>query len=171
MNGMLLQAIMMKVSTGYSGLQILLHWLIGILIAVNWFISDGMEEAFDAHTEGGAVAFWPSSIHVYIGLAVLALVLIRIAVRLMRGAPAAPDGTSGLMDLAGHISHLALYGLLVLVPTLGAVGWYLRYDPAGGLHVLTMNIMLILIGLHAVAALFHQYVLKDGLIRRMMRPS
>jgi cytochrome b561 len=161
----------MKISIGYSGLQIALHWLIGGLIAVNWFVSEGMEDAFDAHTEGAAVAFWPSSIHVYVGLTVLALVLIRLVVRFMHGAPAAPKGTSKLMDMAGHLSHLALYGLLVLVPALGAVAWYLGYDPAGGLHVLAMNIMLILIGLHAAAALFHQYVLKDGLIGRMMRPS
>jgi cytochrome b561 len=161
----------MKTSTGYSGLQILLHWAILVLIAVNWFVSEGMEEAFDAHTEGAAVAFWPSSIHVYVGLAVLVLVLVRLVLRVGRGAPAVPQGTSRVIDLAGQASHLALYGLLVIVPTLGAVAWYLGYDPAGGLHVLAMNIMLILIGLHAAAALFHQYVLKDGLIARMMRPS
>lgn len=161
----------MKTSTGYSGLQILLHWAIAVLIGVNWFVSDGMEQAFDAHTEGQAVAFWPATIHVYVGLAVLALVLIRLVVRLTRGAPAAPQGTSKLIDLAGHASHLVLYGLLVLVPALGAAAWYLGYDPAGGLHVLTMNIMLIVIGVHAAAALFHQYVIKDGLLLRMMRSN
>jgi cytochrome b561 len=168
---MSLRAIAMKVSTGYSGLQILLHWGIAILIAVNWFVSDGMEQAFDAHNEGAAVAFWPASVHVYVGLAVLALVLIRLVVRFTRGAPAAPAGTSKMLDLAGHASHLALYGLLVLVPLLGASAWYLGYDPAGGWHVFTMNILLIVTGLHAVAALFHQYVIKDRLLLRMMRPS
>lgn len=161
----------MKVSTGYSGVQILLHWGIAVLIGINWFISDGMEQAFDAHNAGEAVAFWPASIHVYIGLAVLALVLTRLVIRFTRGAPAAPQGTSKLVDLAGHASHLALYALLVLVPALGATAWYLGYDPAGGWHVLSMNIMLILIGLHAVAALFHQYFIKDRLLLRMMRPS
>lgn len=161
----------MKVSSGYSGLHIALHWLIGILIAVNWFVSEGMEDAFDTHTEGGVVAFWPASIHVYVGLAVLALVLIRLVVRFTHGTPAAPQGTSKLMDLAGHVSHFVLYGLLLLVPVLGVIAWYLRYDPAGGLHVLAMNAMLILIGVHSAAALFHQYVLKDGLLWRMIRPS
>lgn len=161
----------MKISDGYSGVQILLHWAIAVLIGVNWFISDGMEQAFDAHTEGQAVAFWPATIHIYVGMTVLVLVLARIAIRLMRGAPAAPQGTSKLIDLAGHASHFVLYGLLLLVPTFGAVAWYLGFDPAGGLHVLTMNLMLIIIGVHAVAALFHQYVIKDGLLLRMMRPN
>lgn len=161
----------MKTPQGYSGLQILLHWAIAVLIGVNWFVSDGMERAFDAHSSGDAVAFWPATIHVYVGLAVLALVLIRIVIRFMRGAPAAPVGRSNLMAMAGHASHMVLYGLLVLVPALGAAAWYLGYDPAGGLHVLAMNLMLILIGLHAVAALFHQYVIKDGLLLRMMRSN
>lgn len=161
----------MKTTIGYSGLQIGLHWAIAALIAVNWFVSEGMAEAFDAHTAGEPVAFWPSTVHVYTGLTILALVVLRLVVRFMRGAPVAPQGTSKLMDLAGHASHLALYGLLLLVPLLGVVAWYLRYDPAGGIHVLAMNTMLIVIGVHAAAALFHQYIIKDGLLRRMMRPS
>ena len=49
----------MTVSTGYSRLQIALRWGILLLIAVNWFVSDGMEQAFDAHTNGIAYPFFP----------------------------------------------------------------------------------------------------------------
>lgn len=161
----------MKVSSGYSGLQILLHWGILLLIAVNWLISDGMAIAFDAHTGGTAYAFYPANIHIYVGLAILALVILRLIIRVMHGAPAESLSGGSLLATAGRLGHLALYALLIIVPGLGAVAWYLRIDPAGGLHVLTMNIMLILIGVHAAAALFHQYVLKDGLLKRMMRAS
>ncbi|MCX7301806.1 MAG: cytochrome b/b6 domain-containing protein [Rhodobacterales bacterium] len=161
----------MKQATGYSGLQIGLHWLILILIGVNYFVSEGMEEAFDAHTEGAAVAFWPSSIHVYLGLAILALVLIRLIVRLVRGAPEVPVGTNSLLRVAGEWSHILLYALMIAVPVLGATAWYLGLELAAGTHVLMMNAMLILAGVHAAAALFHQFVLKDNLLDRMRRPG
>jgi cytochrome b561 len=34
-----------------------------------------------------------------------------------------------------------------------------------------VNAMMILVLVHSAAALFHQYVLKDGLLRRMMKAS
>lgn len=159
----------MTVSTAYSRLQIALHWGILMLIAVNWFVSDGMEQAFDAHTNGTAYPFFPANLHVYVGLTVLALVILRLVVRIRRGAPAESLAGGPLLAKAGRIGHYALYGLMMIVPSLGAIAWFAGIDPAGGLHVLTMNLMLILIGIHAAAALFHQYVLKDHLLRRMMR--
>ncbi|MCX8509611.1 MAG: hypothetical protein ORN49_12180, partial [Rhodobacteraceae bacterium] len=64
----------MQDKTSYSRGQIFLHWLIAVLILGNWFISEGMEDAFDGSMEGapvsGFVPFW----HVYAGMAVLGLV-------------------------------------------------------------------------------------------------
>lgn len=41
-------------------------------------------------------------------------------------------------------------------------------EAAGHLHGLAANTVLIVAGLHALAGLFHHYVLKDGLVLRMM---
>ncbi len=161
----------MKQATGYSGLQIGLHWLILILIGMNYFVSEGMEEAFEAHNEGAAVGFWPASIHVYVGLAILALVLIRLIVRLVRGAPEVPAGTNRILRVLGEWSHVLLYALMIAVPALGALAWYLGIEIAAGTHVLMMNAMLVLAGVHAAAALFHQFVLRDNLLDRMRRPG
>lgn len=153
---------------GYSGLQIGLHWAIALLIGTNYLVSEGMEESFDGMMEGRAVTGWTPSIHVYVGVAVLVLVAIRILVRITRGAPGPVQGGT-LFDKLGEVSHWVLYVLMLAVPALGAISWYLKIDQTAGLHVIVMNVMMILIGLHAVAALFHQFILKDHLLLRMMK--
>ena len=40
-----------------------------------------------------------------------------------------------------------------------------------GIHALTANLLIIVALVHALAALFHQYVLKDLLLLRMMKPG
>ena len=153
---------------GYSGLQIGLHWAIALLIGVNYLVSEAMEETFDGMMEGKAVTGWTPVIHVYVGVAVLVLVATRILVRVTRGAPGPIQGGT-LFDKLGEVSHWALYALMLVVPALGAISWYLKIDQTAGLHVLVMNGMMILIGVHAVAALFHQFILKDHLLLRMMK--
>ncbi len=77
----------MKTSTGYSTLQIALHWGVAVLVVLAYLTSEGAEEAMEVIEDGGTVGFLP---HAALGMAVLFLVLLRIAVRVMRGAPAAP---------------------------------------------------------------------------------
>ncbi len=158
--------------TGYSRLQIGLHWAIALLLVVNYFTGEAMISAFDGFYEEATNAVtWQSNVHVWFGSAILALVLVRFIVRLMNGAPPHAEETNGLMVLAGKVNHALLYALLVLVPVLGLLAWFGGYTDLGDYHVLFMNGMLILAGLHAAAALFHQYVIKDGLLMRMVRPS
>lgn len=158
--------------TGYSPLQIALHWAILLLIAVNYFTGEYMTRAFDGFYEEQADATsWQSSVHVWFGTAILLLVAVRFVVRLVNGAPPHAEETSGLMILAGKVNHALLYVLLVAVPVLGLLAWFGGLTGLGDYHVLLMNLMLVLAGLHAAAAIFHQYVMKDGLLMRMVRPS
>lgn len=155
----------MKTTTGYSGLQIALHWVIAILIVTAWFTGEGAEEALEVVEEGGAAGFVP---HVAIGLALLALVVLRILVRLGRGAPAAPGAPGSLAVLAADWGHRLLYLLMIAVPLGGASVFFLGLD-VGEVHGLAANLLLLVALGHAVMALYHQYVLKDGLLRRMMK--
>ena len=66
---------------GYSGLQIVLHWAIAGLIIANYLISDGMGHAFDGMMKGEAVSGLTPVFHVWAGVSVLVLVLIRALVR------------------------------------------------------------------------------------------
>jgi len=156
----------MTTKTSYSGLQIALHWAIALLIGANYLISEGMGRFLDKHLEGEAVSGLTPNFHVYAGVAVMVLALVRLVVRATSGAPeAASEGS--WMDLGAVWAHRALYLLMILVPALGAGAWYLGIEDLGDVHVLAMNAMMIIAGLHALAALFHQFVLKDGLLKRM----
>lgn len=159
----------MTTRTGYSRIQIGLHWAVALLIGVNYFVSDGMEAIFDGSLEGKAVTGWTPAIHVYVGVTILALVLLRLAVRMTQGAPEHVASRFPLMDRLGDLSHWLLYGLMLLVPALGAISWFGAVDATAGLHVLAMNAMMILILVHAAAAMLHQFVLRDGLLMRMVR--
>ncbi len=155
----------MKVTTGYSGLQIALHWVVAILILVAWLSAEGAEEAMEAVEDGGAVGFVP---HVAFGLAILALVVVRILVRLSRGAPAAPGEPGSLAVKAADWSHRLIYLLMIAVPLGGASVFFLGLD-VGDVHGLAANVLMLVVLGHALMALYHQYILKDGLLRRMMK--
>lgn len=157
----------MSTKTSYSPLQIALHWAIAALIIANWFISEGMDDVFDGSLEGQAVTGFMPRFHVYAGVAVLVLALVRLGVRMRTGAPKAVG--EGLSALVAHLGHMALYALMIAVPALGAITWFGGIDATADLHVLAMNVMMALFLAHAAAALFHQYVLKDRVLLRMMR--
>lgn len=155
----------MKSTTGYSGLQIALHWLVAILIAVAWFTGEGAEEAMEVVEEGGTAGFVA---HVALGLAILTLVLVRVLVRLSRGAPPAPGAPGSLAVKAADWGHRLIYLLMIAVPLGGASVFFLGLD-VGEVHGLAANLLMLVVLGHALMALYHQYVLKDGLLRRMMR--
>lgn len=150
---------------GYSGLQIGLHWATAALIAANYFVSDGMEQAFDARMEGHALGGLVPTFHVWAGSALLAVVLLRLAIRLMTGAPEAVQ--TDFATRAASVVHWLLYGLMIAVPTLGITAWFFGIDQAAGLHVLVMNAMMLLILGHAGMAIFHHYFLRDGVLSKM----
>ena len=147
------------------GLQIALHWVVAILILVAWLSAEGAEEAMEAVEDGGAVGFVP---HVAFGLAILALVVVRILVRLSRGAPAAPGEPGSLAVKAADWSHRLIYLLMIAVPLGGASVFFLGLD-VGDVHGLAANVLMLVVLGHALMALYHQYILKDGLLRRMMK--
>jgi cytochrome b561 len=154
-----------KTTTGYSGIQIALHWLVAILILVAWLSGEGAEEAMEAIEEGGTVGFVP---HVAFGLSILTLVVVRILVRLSRGAPAAPGMPGSLAVKAADWGHRLLYLLMIAVPLGGASVFFLGLE-VGEIHGLAANVLMLVVLGHALMALYHQYILKDGLLRRMMK--
>ncbi|HOZ33853.1 MAG TPA: cytochrome b/b6 domain-containing protein [Tabrizicola sp.] len=155
----------MKVTTGYSRIQIALHWGVALLILFAWLSGEGAEEAMELVEDGGVVGFVP---HVAIGLAILTLVVARVLVRLSRGAPAAPGVPGSLSVKAADWGHRLLYLLMIAVP-LGGISVFFLGLEVGQIHGLAANLLMLVVLGHALMALYHQYVLKDGLLRRMMR--
>ncbi len=58
-------------------------------------------------------------IHKTLGIVILLLALIRLGVRLRSGAPPLPRDLPAPMKLAAHLSHYALYALMIALPLIG----------------------------------------------------
>jgi len=109
--------------------------------------------------------------HIVAGIAVVALVCWRLALRLTRGVPAAPAGESAAIRVAGHLGHAGLYVLMIGAPITGLLAWYGGVTDLAEVHELAKPALIILILVHVAAALYHHFFLKDGLLDRMRKPQ
>ena len=156
--------------SGYSPLQIRLHWVIFALVVLQFIFNQPMSDAWDDFEDGLQPEVTAGVIgHVVAGLLVLALALWRIAVRLRLGVPPLPDNEAPVLKVAAHATHWALYLLIVVMPVSGAVAWFRGVEGAADAHETLKVILLFLVGLHILAALYHHFVLKTDILRRMLR--
>ena len=125
--------------------------------------------------------------HKLIGLAILMLVLARLAYRLAHGAPPDEPTVEPWQKAASHATHWAIYALLIIVPMLGwlAISYYGPFAPFGiklptlaaqddakatqvfHWHRLAAYALILMVGMHVGAALFHYVIRRDGVLRRM----
>jgi cytochrome b561 len=155
---------------GYSKGQIGLHWLAAIVILAQFLFADGIGEQWDAFEHGGVPVFnFMVGVHVVGGVLVLLIALWRMQLRRSRGVPDAPANDPPLQKLAAHVVHIVLYGLMILLPISGGVAWFGGIEAAGGVHQLLKMALIAVVILHTAAALYHQFVVKDRLLLRMMR--
>lgn len=161
----------MSAPAGYTRTQIALHWIVAILIVLQFVLHDGISHAFRAVMRGTEISFDPLvASHVFGGLAVLAFALWRLALKAKNGVPQPPEEEAPALKLAAKVTHLSLYGLMILVPVTGAVAWFGMNHDAGEVHEVLRIPLLLLVLLHVAGALYHQFVLKTGVMNRMRRP-
>lgn len=154
----------------YSRLQIRLHWLVFALLVLQYLLHEPITEAFDRVEEGLAPVLSPLvAAHVFGGFLIFVLVAARIYLRMERGVPTLPETDPPLQRMAAQVTHLGLYALLIAMPVSGAVAWFRGNEVAAEAHEVLRIILLALIGLHVGAALYHQFIVKDGLMQRMRR--
>lgn len=162
----------MPAPTGYSRIQIRLHWIVAALIVMQYLLHEPIAEFWEARAAGRAAEFsLLIPFHVFGGLAVLVLVLWRLALRAVRGVPLPPEAESAALRRLARLAHLSLYVLMVAMPVSGAMAWFGSVDAAALVHNIGKILLLALTGLHVVAALMHQFVLRTGLMERMVRPQ
>lgn len=164
---------MTETRAGYSSYQIALHWIIAVLVLFQLFFGESMTTVQDAAEEGTVLTPTDqalSSAHYWVGLAILALVLIRFVMRLASGAPEPAESAPSWMQVAALVSHWLFYLLLLATPIVGLLAFYLG-DPWGDIHSLNKPVFIVLIAIHALAALFHQFWLRDGTLKRMLVPA
>jgi cytochrome b561 len=166
----------------FTPLQRGLHWVMALCILAMLFIGVGMVSTI---TQSHLTLV---SIHKPLGLAILALVLVRIVVRLRSGAPGLPADLPAPMKLAARLSHYAFYALMLAMPLLGwgmlsaaaypvtVLGFTLPpiLPQSDSLHSLLWTAhrtlafaFFALILLHLAAALFHALVRRDGVFEAM----
>jgi cytochrome b561 len=160
----------MTTTAGYSRTQISLHWLVAALILFQMIFGEEIGSAFDAMLDSGVASYGLAAItHIAAGVGVLLFALWRLALRFTRGVPAGPAGESLVQGLLAKGTHAILYLMMIVVPVVGLYAWFGGSEEAGDLHSLAKPAFIIFVGLHVLGALYHQFVLKDGLLRRMMR--
>jgi cytochrome b561 len=174
---------MIRMLSRFTSLQRTLHWLMAACILTMFFVGVGMVSTV------APKYLSLITLHKTLGIAILVLALLRLGVRLRTGAPALPADLPEPLKLAAHLSHYALYGLMILMPL---IGWAMlsaanypivlwggvrlpAIAPAGdGLHTLLWNAHVYLafafyalVLLHLAAALFHALIRRDGVFRTM----
>jgi cytochrome b561 len=159
---------------GYSLLQIVLHWTIAALVIFQLLVHEGIEEAWDAREDGERASSADelgAAIHIAVGVTILALAMIRIIVRLTRGAPPIPTQHPLPLRLIAGATHLMLYGFIIIQPLSGASAWFLGIEDAADIHELGQLVIIPLVALHAAGALAEHFVFKTDALKRMLRPE
>ena len=170
----------------YDMRTIVAHWIVALLVLAQWA---------SGHTidwwAKGAPRIDARSVHLVLGTLLAAALVYRVQWRVRRGRHFPVDAGS-IDGRAAAVMHLALYAVLATVVGLGLWNEALRGDslfnvislPKLGAytkesrhllanrvttwHSLAANVILILAGLHATAALVHHYLLRDGTLQRML---
>ncbi len=165
----------------YNAVSQALHWLTAVLViallAIGFFI-----DSFGQH-RGTAIA-----LHQSLGITVLGVVMLRLLWRVRHKAP--PLLLPAAQRLVASMSHTTLYVLLLVMPLLGwgmgaafgkSVQWFNLVPlptfatPNRALGVLCKHwhatlawALLALIVLHTLAALYHHFICRDNVLRRML---
>lgn len=157
---------------GYSKKQIRLHWIIFVLVVLQFVLHEPMAEGWELIKKGEEPVLHPLVVqHVVGGLLILALVVWRLSIRIKRGAPPLPKEEHSALKGLAHLTHWVLYAMLILMPVSGAIAMFGEVIPAGDAHEFMKGIMLLFIALHLVGALFQQFVLKTNIMDRMRTPD
>jgi cytochrome b561 len=154
---------------GYSLAQIVLHWTITALVVFQLTVNEGVQDAFKDRAEGGQPeGDLAAALHIAVGLAILGLTIVRLAIRVRRGAPEAHRSNPPLVNFIGHAAHVALYGFLIGMPVTGAIAWFTGLELSAEVHEIGRLVLLPLIAAHVLGALAEHFVFKTNSLVRML---
>ncbi|MHB2168982.1 cytochrome b [Alsobacter sp. R-9] len=154
----------------YSNLQIILHWLIAVLVVSQYLSSFAIVRTHQPRLIGqkpDPMDMLLHAAHNRVGLLILALMFLRLVIRLAwaRGKAKLADPRRSI--LAADILHLGFYAVLIAQAVTGAVASYLWW-PASTVHVLLFKFLLLMLVGHVFAAAWHHVVLRDATLLTMV---
>ena len=162
------------------------HWILGLtiigMLAFGWWMN---------HVPARPDRFFYRSIHADIGYLVLLLTVLRLIWRAFNPPPALPADTPKWQRVAAHISHGALYLVIIVVTMLGWAhsgahtpdysSWFGLFhvpqitspdkaaaDAFEGRHIFFAYVLLALIVIHLAAAAWHHFIKRDRVAARMV---
>jgi cytochrome b561 len=161
------------------------HWLIVVLVILQ-FVLGFMAHGLPISLERLVLL----ARHKSIGITLFVLVVLRLGWRLYSKPPALPPSPHPFFDTAARASHGLLYALLLAMPVIGwllssashlSVAWFGLFSLpnlvgpdqrlANGLlltHESLAWLLLVTASVHALAALWHHFFLKDQVLVRML---
>jgi cytochrome b561 len=178
---------MSEKSLRYTKTAVWLHWVTAALMIFMLFWGEELMEV----RRGESLANWQPSAHASIGILILLLAMARLLWQTGHPAPPLPQSTSRWEGIASRMMHGAFYMLMIAIPILGLMALTpfglehtdvdqvtffklvsLSFVPNFGewtaeAHEIASNIAKILVILHVLAALKHQFWNRDGLLTRM----
>ena len=157
---------------GYSRIQIVLHWTIAVLVIFQLFVNEGVQHAFSDRLDGEEHdKLAGAELHIGVGVAILILASARLAIRLIRGVPAAHADAPAILRRLGVAVHVLLYGFIFAMPLTGALAWFFGLELAAELHEFGRLILIPAIGLHILGALGEHFVFRNDALKRMLRAT
>jgi cytochrome b561 len=169
----------------YSSLAQVFHWLTAILVLIAFIY--GPEEAEENINNAGGD--FGQQLHETLGLAVLGLTILRVLWRMLDANPE-PPAVARWMGVVSKAVQGFLYLLLFAVPLTAITGIWLEGHPLtllAGVSILPMfatshstgetimeihtwlgDAIMWVAGFHALAAIFHHYFLRDGVLVSML---
>jgi cytochrome b561 len=162
----------MKMPDRYNSAVVVLHWLtVPILLGAGLLSED----------EGGGSS--PIDIHMILGAVLLVMMVIRLILRFAVRRPLWASTGNQTLDKLGELVHIGLYFFTFLILVFGAaiavqrnlIGYVMgagsvvhgRLGFLGAIHHFGWIVLIILLTLHIGAALYHQFIIKDNLLKRM----
>lgn len=156
----------------YTQLQRRLHWLVIIMLVVQFSLQVPMSNAMAAVDRGetlGFLAFFVTTLHTWCGISIAAIMVWRWRLS-RRRVPLAAGQLSSRQSKIVRLHHLGLYVVVVLMALSGAIHYYFEIEVAAEWHEWGKWLLVVLIGVHIAGALTH---IRNGsrVFQRMMGPS
>ena len=171
--------------TRYGGIAQAFHWATAVLVLIAFIYGLGGSE----ERVYSAARDFDRQLHETLGLCVLSLAVLRVLWRMVDTRPD-PPAVSRWMGLAAKAAQAALYLLVFAVPLTAITGawleghaltllgsievapWVAESHALGAriadLHTWLGDAILWVAGVHALAAIYHHLVLRDGILVSML---
>ena len=159
----------------YHYSQIFIHWLIALLVIYQFSFGSNIEflelkRCISTKTNDLTTCKYINN-HYFVGVAIFFLMIVRLSLRFLFGAPPLPKSIPLIIKIIARLSHFLIYFILFLMPILGIYMYYFNSEIAQFLHISFSKLLLFLILLHICAVAFHEGILGSRLFYRMVSIS